>query len=126
MVFSFYSFGFMIMQIILLFLQLFDYNRFLFFPPFMVLFLLTAGQSPIFLILIPNSGATLSGAGNRWFSVEVIILIILGPLAGYGRNLWSECSSGRWFGPALCSLFYSTSSKSPIFQALPMHGFSGP
>ena len=57
-VFSFHSFGFMIIQIILLFLQLFDYNRFLFFfPPFMVLCLLTAGQAPIFLIFIPNSGA---------------------------------------------------------------------
>jgi hypothetical protein len=44
--------------------------------------MLTAGQSPTFLIFIPNSGATLSGADNRWFSVEVIILIILGPLAG--------------------------------------------
>ena len=31
-VFSFHSFGFMIVQIILLFLQLFDYNRLLFFP----------------------------------------------------------------------------------------------
>ena len=72
---------------------------------FMVLFLLTSGQSPIFLILIPNSGATLSGAGNRWFSVEVIILIILGPLTGYGQNLWSKCSSGRWFGPAFVLCF---------------------
>ena len=56
MVFSFHSFGFMILWIILLFIQLFDYNRF-FFPPFMVLCLLTAGQSAIFLIFIPNSGA---------------------------------------------------------------------
>jgi hypothetical protein len=77
MIFSFHGFGFMIMQIMLLFVQLFDYNRFLFFPPFMVLFLLTAGQSPNFLTFIPNSGATLNGADNRWFSVEVIILIIL-------------------------------------------------
>ena len=37
MVFSFHSFAFIIVQIILMFLELLDYNRFPFFPPFIVL-----------------------------------------------------------------------------------------
>jgi hypothetical protein len=65
MVFSFQSFGFMIMQIILLFLQLFDYNRFLFFPSFHGFVPVDSRTSTNFSDLYPEFRGTLSGADNR-------------------------------------------------------------
>jgi hypothetical protein len=64
-VFSFHSFGFMIMQIILLFLQLFDYNRFLFFPFFHGFVPVDSRTSTNFSDLYPEFRGTLSGADNR-------------------------------------------------------------